>query len=285
MRSPIWWFGGKGNLVKKLLQHILKHKIYVEVFGGGGSLLFAKEPSPVEVYNDIDKDLVNFFRVLRDPEKFKEFHRLVSLTPYSRAEYYYCRDTWQDCKDEVERVYRWYVVTRMSFGGDFGGGWGYVVTKSCRGMSQAVSNWLSIIDLLPEIHQRIMRVQIECDDFRNIIPRYDTSDTFFYLDPPYMSETRKSGGYKHEMTTGDHEELVDMILQVRGKVMLSGYANPIYKKLEKAGWRRVDYQTACHAAGRTRQTGILGEEAATRMQPRVESIWLNYPDRQISLFE
>ena len=93
LRSPVRWYGGKGNMVKKLLKLIPEHKIYVEVFGGGASLLFAKEPSPIEIYNDIDEGLVNFFRVLRDPEKFGKFYAKAVLTPYSRAEFYYCRDT------------------------------------------------------------------------------------------------------------------------------------------------------------------------------------------------
>lgn len=107
-------------MVAKLLPLIPPHKIYVEVFGGGASLLFAKEPSPVEVYNDLDSGLVNFFRVLRDPGKFEKFYRKVCFTPYSREEYCFCRDTWGECKDDVERAYRWFVVARMSFSGKFG---------------------------------------------------------------------------------------------------------------------------------------------------------------------
>lgn len=110
LRSPIVWFGGKGNMVAKLLPLIPPHRIYVEPFGGGASLLFAKKPSPVEVYNDLDSGLVNFFRVLRDPKKFERLHKLVSLTPYSREEYDFCRATWETCDDDVERAYRWYVV-------------------------------------------------------------------------------------------------------------------------------------------------------------------------------
>jgi DNA adenine methylase len=275
LRSPINWFGGKGNMVEKLLKLIPKHHIYVEVFGGGAQLLFAKLPSPVEVYNDIDSSLVNFFRVLRDPEKFQRFHQLVSLTPYSREEYYFCRATWQQCEDDVERAYRWFVVARMSFGGDFGAGWGFSLNTSSRGMNKLCSDWLSTIELLPQIHTRIMRVQIEHKDFRELIPLYDTPKTLFYMDPPYIPETRRSGGYRYEMTIDDHKELVDIILKLKGMVMLSGYRHPIYEPLEQSGWVRYDYETACHAAGKTRGTGILGDGAAKRMQPRVESAWLS----------
>jgi DNA adenine methylase len=275
LRSPILWFGGKGNMVEKLLKLIPKHHIYVEVFGGGAQLLFAKLPSPVEVYNDIDSSLTNFFRVLRDPEKFQRFYRLVSLTPYSREEYYFCRDTWEQCDDDVERAYRWFVVARMSFSGYFGASWGFALNASSRGMSERCSSWLGAIKMLPQIHARVMRVQIEHKDFRELIPLYDTPKTLFYLDPPYIPETRRSGGYQHEMTIDDHKELVNIILKVKGMVMLSGYRHPIYEPLEQSGWVRYDYETACHAAGRTRATGILGKGAAKKIQPRVESVWLS----------
>lgn len=259
-------------MVTKLLPLIPSHRIYVEPFGGGASLLFAKEPSLVEVYNDIDSGLVNFFRVLRDPIKFDRLLKLASLTPYSREEYEYCRDTWNACEDDVERAYRWYVVVRMSFNGNHS--WSYNVTASSRGMAEATSRWLSAIDRLPAVHERIMRVQIEHDDFRRILERYDTPETFFYLDPPYIPETRRGGKYKHELTEDDHRDLVSLLLNLQGMAMLSGYAHEIYTPLEEAGWKRIDFETTCHAAGRTRQTGILGKGAAMRKQKRVESVWL-----------
>lgn len=263
-------------MVKKLLPLIPQHKIYVEVFGGGASILLAKEPSPVEVYNDLNSDLVNFFRVLRDPQKFTEFHRLVSLTPYSREEYNFCRKTWESSEDDVERAYRWFVVARMSFGGIFGNGWGYAVTASSRGMSTITSAWLSAIDMLPEIHERMMRVQIDNDDFRIIIPRYDTPDTCFYADPPYVSKTRKSQDvYKHEMTLQDHQDLVAMLLDVKGAVILSGYRHDVYTPLELAGWTRHDFPTVCWAAAKTRYTGLQGKGALLENAPRIESVWLN----------
>lgn len=287
MRSPIGWFGGKGKMIKKLLPLIPEHHIYVEVFGGAASLLFAKKPSNVEVYNDIDQDLVHFFRVLRDEEKFHQFAKKANLTLYSRAEYTFCHNTWQDAEDEVERAYRWWVVARQSFAGQFGSSWGYSVTESRCGMSKDVSGFLSAVELLPQAHNRIRRVQIECDDFRKVISTYDTPKTFFYLDPPYLPATRQAGGYQYEMDRNDHYELVELCLQAKGNILLSGYASEIYEPLEAAGWQRRDFQTVCHAAGHTRGTGILGEGSARRMQPRTETVWIsvNYdPDGQLKLF-
>jgi DNA adenine methylase len=262
-------------MTAKLLKLIPPHKVYVEVFGGGASLLFAKKPSPVEVYNDIDSNLVSFFRVLRDEEKFQKFYEKVCLTPYSREEYYYCMDTWEQCEDEVERAYRWFVAVRMSFSGIFGNGWGFVVTSSCRGMASRCSSWLSAIEELPLIHRRFMVVQVEHRDFRDLIPLYDTKDTLYYLDPPYVRATRSAGEYKHECGDKDHEDLVEMLLSIKGKAMLSGYANDIYVKLEEAGWARYDFETACYAVGRTRLTGILGEGSALEKCKRVESVWMS----------
>ena len=275
MRSPIWWFGGKGPMTAKLLKLIPPHRIYVEPFGGGASILFAKEPSQIEVYNDLDSGLVNFFRVLRDPKKFEKLHRLVYLTPYSREEYCFCRDTWQQCEDDVERAYRWFVVARMSFSGRFGSSWSFGVTKSCRGMAGKCSQWLTTIEYLPEIHRRLMQVQIEHRDFREIFKIYDTPDTFFYCDPPYVPDTRRGGQYKHEMTLQDHQELVEILLQIKGKVILSGYSHAVYAPLEQNGWKLLNYKTACHAVGRTRATGILGDGAALEKQARIESVWVS----------
>jgi DNA adenine methylase len=282
LRSPIWYFGGKGHMVAKLLKLIPAHKTYVEVFGGGASLLFAKQPSSVEVYNDLDSDLVNLFRVIRDPATFQEFQRLVSLTPYSREEYYYCKDTLNDSKDNLERAYKYFVMNRQSFAGRGDKGWGYSVTTSHKNMSNHISGYLSTIAMLPQIADRLLQVQIEHDDFRKIIPRYDTPETLFYLDPPYVPDTRRSGGYKHEMTIEDHKDLLELLLTIKGKVMLSGYNNDLYKSYldNRDGWHRIDYKTACHAVGRTRNSGLQGEGMVLLKQPRTESVWMNYEIQQ-----
>jgi len=275
VRSPIHWVGGKGNFVSRLLRFIPEHRVYVEVFGGGASLLFAKERSPVEVYNDIDEGLVNFFRVLRDPEKFGRFYGKVVLTPYSRVEYNYCKQTWRECEDEVERAYRWFVVARQCFGGHFGAGWGFSINNGKRRVVSVIGQWLSVLEMLPIFHERFMHVLVECMDFRKIIPTYDTEETLFYCDPPYVLTTRRCKLYAYEMSEDDHRELVDLLLKVKGMVMLSGHASDIYKKLEDSGWVRKDFDRASNVIGRTRKTGILGVGSVKEKAPRVESVWLN----------
>lgn len=270
-------------MTAKLLPLVPRHHTYIEPFGGGASLLFAKAPSAVEVYNDIDSGLVNFFRVLRDPEQFESFYRLAQLTPYAREEYDHCHATWNDCDDPVERAYRWFVVARMSFSGRLGAGWGSAVTSSSRGMAATVSKWLSAINMLPQISERLLRVQIEHADWRTILDRYDTPDSFFYLDPPYVHETRSDTRYDHELSDHDHAGLVDAVLALRGKVMLSGYDHAVYAPLIGAGWTRIEWQTACSAAGRTRAAGLQGAGVALEHQSRTEIVWMNY-ERQPRLF-
>lgn len=262
-------------MMAKLLPLIPEHYMYVEPFGGGASLLFAKELSPVEVYNDIDSGLVNLFRVLRDEAKFQRFYRKACLTPYSREEYLFCRNTWDEQEDDVERAYRFFVVARQSFSGRFGGGWSFSRTASRNNMAKTCSKWLSCLEMLPEIHERLMQVQIEHLDFRKIFENYDTPETFFLCDPPYIPDTRKAGEYRHEMTLQDHQDLVGILLRIQGKAILCGYKHDIYKPLEDTGWHRLEFQMACHAVGRTRATGILGEGTARRMQPRTECVWLS----------
>jgi len=260
-------------MTKKLLPLIPEHKIYVEPFGGGASLLFAKKPSPVEVYNDIDSGLVNFFKVLSDTKLFEKFYRRVAVLPYSRELFYECRESWQEYDDPVERAAKWFVVARQSFSGSFGSSWGFAATHSRCGMAGSVSGWLSTIERLPEIHARLQRVQIEHNDFRKVIKTYDTLETFFYLDPPYVHSTRSSSRYQHELSDADHKDLIELLKNIKGKVLLSGYDNPLYEDL---GWHKKQWQTVCYAAGKTRATGIQGEGSAKKMQPRTECVWMNY---------
>lgn len=277
VRSPITWFGGKGVLAPTLVKLFPPHEKYIEVFGGGASLLFTKDPVGFEVYNDIDEGLTNFFRVLRDEVHFDRFLRLVHLTPYSRAEYQRALRTWSTCDDPLGRAFNWYIIARWSFAGKFGAGFGTVTNNISGGMASTVSRWLNTIEMLPEIHARLSRVQIECQDWRKIIERYNGPGSFLYADPPYISETRKSGGYKHELSLEDHAELVERLIAYPQLVMLSGYAHPLHDSLVKAGFLRVDIPTTCHAAGRVAHSTLKGVGSVTAQQGRVESVWCNYP--------
>ena len=277
--GPLNWFGGKAQIAPWILRFLPPHHRYVEVFGGAAALLFTKSPSPIEIYNDVDQGLVGFFRVLRDPHLFPEFFRRAQLVPYSRAEYRAFRHHWQDPDDPIERAVRWFAVARWSFSGEWGSSWAFDLQEShVRGPAH-ISRWLAALDQLPAFHQRLMRVFIEQDDWRVILDRYDGSDTVFYMDPPYVPETRKKGGYQHELTTAEHQDLVSRLLTVQGMVLLSGYDSPVYRPLEAAGWVRQEKDFALRALNARKHTG----------QRRVESLWLNPAcqavQRQLTLWD
>jgi DNA adenine methylase len=282
LRSPLVWFGGKGILARKIVPLFPPHHCYVEPFCGGASCLFAKAPSPVEVINDLNSDLVNFFRVLRDPGAFERFHRLASLTPYSREEFKRYRASWragwEGRLDAVERAYRWYVIARMSFAGEFGRSWGHSVATSRGGMANAVAQWLSSVDMLPLTAARLRRVQIEHSDWRDVIERYDSPGTLFYVDPPFVRATRRSGRYVHELDDAGHKDLVRTLLRAEGKIIVSGYQHKIYRPLEEESWERIDLTTMCYAAGRTRLTGLQGKRSLAKEADRyirTQALWIS----------
>jgi DNA adenine methylase len=280
MRGSIFpYFGGKGLMVAKLLPLFPEHRIYVEAFGGAASLLLAKQPSEIEVYNDLNTGLVEFFRVLRDPEQFAKFQHIINLTPYSRREFYDNAAQWWHAEDPAERAARWFMVARASFSGLFGHSWSFSVSRSSRGMPATVSRYLNAIDSLPEVAARLLRVQIEHRDAFRLFELYDGPQTFFYLDPPYYPDTRRAGQYEHELSAQDHEQMIMVLLTLKAKVLLSGYLCPTYQRLEKAGWTRIDWPVTCGTASGTRTSGNLGVGAARANQRRVESAWLNYAIR------
>lgn len=267
MRSIITYYGGKGHSWRQIVPHFPEHTTYVEPFGGSAAVLLNKEPSPVEVYNDINGEVVTLFRVLRDrPE---ELHRALALTPYSREEYVRSLEIPDDL-DDVERARRIVVKYRMSFGGKgstaSAGRWGYNVSHSSRGMASRVSSWLSAIDeIVPAVAERFRRVQIEGLCFTDVIPRYDTPETLFYCDPPYMLSTRGDDKcYGDEMTDEQHKELADLLNSVKGMVVLSGYASPEYDEWY-AGWERVESGAVAHA-----ELKRNGDKRASR----VEVLWI-----------
>jgi len=249
------WYGGKSTLSSVLVSMLPEHDTYVEVFGGGAALLFAKQASGREVYNDLDGGLVNFFKVLRDGD-IDELQRRLMLTPYSRELY---RDWhlggWQTA-DPLESAARWFFVARSCFSGHFNAGMS----------SHKINRWLSAIDRLPAFAARIRAVVIEHKDAKEIIKQYDSPATLFYFDPPYTHEQRSTPNhqYAHELTDNDHADLVQSLLKLQGMAILSGYDNPIYQPLTANGWQRRDIAQILSASKEHDQRNY-----------RTESIWLN----------
>ena len=258
------WYGGKYSHLDFILPNIPDDAAhFCDVFGGSAAVLFNREPSPVETYNDIDSELVNFFETLRDRQD--DLLRAISLTPFSREELARACE-YERGLSPLERARRFFVRARQTRTGlaqvSSEGRWAHCVLTSRAGMAGAVSRWLGSVEGLAEIAQRLLRVQIENAPALDVIARYDTPKTVFYLDPPYVHAARgDSAAYGFEMNDGDHAELAAALSSIRGRAVLSGYRTPLYDELY-GGWRRVD------APVRT---------AHSVRQPRRESLWMNFP--------
>jgi DNA adenine methylase len=276
MRSPFPWFGGKATpkIQNKILSLLPKHDFYVEPFGGGGSILIAKEASKVEVYNDVNRGVVNFFRVISDIEMFSKFIARTSLLPVSRELFEEYARTWAGIHDPIEQAVRWYFVARQSFGGMFANSWGATVSSTTGGMAQTTASWKASFELLEKVHKRMQRVQIECSDWRDCLKRFSGKGWLAYCDPPYVTGARKAGGYEHELKDSDHTELIETLLDYDGSIVLSGYDHDIYKPLKSAGWEKIELSVVCMASGRTRQNGLQGEGKVKATQKRTEIIWI-----------
>lgn len=242
--SPFPWYGGKQALAPKIVGLLPPHRAYIEAFGGGASVLLSKPLAKLEVYNDRDSGLVNFFRVLRD--RPDELIRALQLTPFAREEFELCLATWEDVEDEVERARRWYVRIAQAYGGNPSTvGWSaerHARTHGPRGRA-----FVRRIDRFWEFVERLRLVQVEHLDWRDCLERYDHADACFYLDPPYpfsvRTRARQRGGreYVHELSEADHVELVDRVLQLEGSALVSGYDHPAYARLEAAGFERHEF--------------------------------------------
>jgi DNA adenine methylase len=267
--SLVRWAGGKGKQLNDLLPLVPQTKIYVEPFGGGCSVLLNRERSEVEVYNDLDGALVNLFEVLRDDEQGTEFARLVGLTPYSREVFEGCL-SFEGIADPVRRAAAFYTVLNQSISGKrlaSKGDW-------ARGRTDNLADrWFHRQEGLNAIHTRIRNVQIECRDALDILQEWDTPDTTFYCDPPYILESRRGKRY-YAVEPGDeyHKELVDVLLRVRGNVVLSGYNHPTYYRLvEEGGW-----WTDLYGANATMAVVQAGEsKSKDRSDRRVEIVYRN----------
>lgn len=260
IRPAVKWAGGQFYNLPYLLPKLHKgmellgpEHVYCEAYGGMASLLLNKNPSPVEVYNDINPRLYRFFRVLR--ERPEEFRRKLTLTPYSRKEFDE-RDE-EACTDELELARRDFVMWRQSFGGQ-GDGWSRSLSRSRRGMADVVSGYLSAIDEnLPLVINRFRTVQLEHLPTRKMIQEYAAANVIWYFDPPFFSKARKSTGKLYEFQMAEepgeteeeaHRNLGELLRTIPGLWMLSGYNHPLYEEIYQ-GFPMESAEVANHQAG------------------------------------
>lgn len=263
-RPLVRYHGGKWKLAEKIIPFFPNHRVYVEPFGGGASILLRKPRSYAEVYNDLDGEIVNLFRVVRD--RGEELRALLELTPFARDEY---RASFPETDDPLEQARRTVVRSRMGFGSNAlarGVVSGFRSNSNRSGKTSA-RDWRNLPDRLPEIIERMRGVVIENRDALEVMQRHDGPETLHYCDPPYVHETRSglvrhgSGsavGYTHEMTDDDHRTLAAGLRALQGMVIVSGYACPLYDQELFAGWARYEIPALADGA-----------------RERMEVLWLN----------
>lgn len=260
-RPIIRYFGGKWVLAPWIIKHFPKHRIYCEPFGGAGSVLLRKPRSWHEVYNDVDDELVNLFRVARDSGE--ELARKLELTPFSRIEF---NESYQPSDDSIEQARLTVVRAFQGFGSSAHSNiTGFRAFVRSTGTSVG-KDWSNYPYALRLIIDRLRGVVIENRAALDVMKAQDSEDTLHYVDPPYVPSTRRANIYRHEMTDRDHEELAEFLHGLKGSVALSGYDSTIYSDLY-GDWRC--FQKKSHADG---------------AKQRTECLWLNYPANQIEMF-
>ena len=263
------WYGGKFSHLDWLLPLLPETHHYCEPFAGSGAVLLNRAPSPVETYNDLDGEVVNFFRVLR--EQKEALTEAIGLTPFSREEFGIACLLEPDLS-ALERARRFYVRARQVRTGLAQkasiGRWANCKDTSRAGMSGVVSRWLGGVEALPQIAERLLRVQIENRPAIDVIRLYDSERTFFYCDPPYLHETRgDTSAYGYEMTDSQHQELADALNAVSGRVAISNYSCALMDRLYPAPkWVKT----------------TSGERTIhSTKDKRSEALWTNYDPRAI----
>lgn len=252
MQSVLKYPGAKNRLAPWICEYIPKHDVYLEPFAGSLAVLFNKERSHIETVNDLDGEVVNFFKVLRDNQE--ELTEAIYLTPFSREEYI---GAYEHTEDKIEKARRFAIKCWMGFG------CGNLYQNGFKSGQQTHSPnparaWAKLPETLELAADRLKGVQIECLPAVELIKRYDTADVFIYADPPYLHGTRKNYLYKHEMTDDEHVELLEVLVNHPGKVLLSGYDNELYNEILN-GWNKVQKNTLAEGG-----------------RKRVETLWMNY---------
>jgi DNA adenine methylase len=260
-RPILRYHGGKWKLAPWIVGHFPPHRIYVESFGGGGSVLMRKPRSYAEVYNDKWPVVVDVFRCVRNPDTAAELERQLRLTPFARDEFFSAYIVEGD--DLVERARKSIIRSFMGFGSASTNGehlTGFRGNSNRSGTTPA-HDWVNWPDCIKAFTERLQGVVIENLDFAELISRHDSTDTLIYADPPYTHDTRNmargNSAYAHDFTTEDHERLAAVLHESPGMVIVSGYPNPLYDRLF-AGWE-------------VRECRAFADGA----QPRREMLWLN----------
>jgi DNA adenine methylase len=276
-RAPFGWYGSKARLAPLIagLAAAIPHRAYIEPYAGSAAVLFRKPRSPVEVINDLDGGVVNFFRVLRDHGP--DLARACQLTPYAREEYDRAAGP-DDGASDLERARRFWVRCCQSVnhaGHGHRAGWSVSAAPS----SNEARSAAALAAQLGQIAARLSGVHVENADALDVIARLARPDALIYADPPYLAATRtgrtrsRQGDYRHEYGENDHRALAAALRDSPAAVLLSGYDHPLYDSLYH-GWHRVTARVAKPSAN----------HSATAARHATEVIWANRPVGDGALF-
>lgn len=257
IKSPILrYHGGKWRIAPWVISHFPPHKVYVEPFGGSAAVLIQKERAITEIYNDLDAELFNLFKVMRDEAQARELYYLLKWTPHSRKEYDAAFETSDDPVEQARRS-----LVKVWFGMHTKGlkeKSGFDTRVNNDGYCGRVNSFVKISDLLELYRERLTGVILECVDALKLLDRHDSINTLTYLDPPYVPDTRSGKLYRYEMTNDDHRALAEKNRKSKGMIIISGYPSDLYDQELYSDWVRVDRKA--HTDG--------GHE-------RIEALWLN----------
>jgi DNA adenine methylase len=255
MKTPITYYGGKQKLAATILKLIPDHNLYCEPFIGGAAVFFAKPPSPVEVINDVNAEMVNFYRVVQND--FISLEKYIRITLHSRKSFREASVIYNnpDMFDEIKRAWAVWCLATMGFAGIMDGSWGYDKAKNTT--TKKITNKRS--SFTEDYAIRLQNVQIECADALRIIRSRDDKRAFFYCDPPYFnSDCAHYDGYSMQ----DFENLLQLLAGIKGKFLLSSYPSPILKEYtKKNGWHTVEIKQAVSVANKTPK----GQKAKTEV--------------------
>jgi DNA adenine methylase len=295
-RPVLRYHGGKFRLAPMLIELFPPHRVYTEAFGGGGSVLMQKPRCYSEIYNDLDGEVVNVFRVLQNPKRARRLEALLRVTPFARAEF---ELSYKHTRSETERARRTIMRAYMGWGSDSisrmkatRAGFntrisstmntGFRWNANRRSGTTAASDWASYPKYIAGFTERLQGVTIENRNALVILKKMDREDALHYIDPPYPQSVRKVGNgcalkhrYRWEMTDAQHKELSELLRSLVGMVIVSSYPGKLYDRLYR-GWKKVEW------------TGGQFCSQNSGDKTRTEVVWLNRAavenQRQISLF-
>lgn len=265
-RPALRYHGSKFRLAQWIVGFFPPHLTYCEPYGGGAGVLIRKERSSCEIYNDLDSDVVNLFKVLRCPNDRRELASQIALTPFSREEYGQC---FEPCEEKIERARRLVARSYMGFGShshniaNKSNGFRVSHWDGKTAFKSYANEWIGIPEALLAVAKRFEAVTIEQLPAIEIFSKYDSPNALFYVDPPYVRGLRddRNKGYACEMCDEDHRTLAWALKRLQGKVVISGYEGRLYRDLFSS-WHREEKETLAN-----------GQLGAT---PRLEVLWMNY---------